>query len=45
VEIGKVVEIFAHAATRGEAIVRFLEPPQDEERARRVSIPIYEVPI
>jgi hypothetical protein len=45
VEIRKAVEIFSHAATSGEAIVRFLEPPQDEERARKVSIPIYEMQI
>jgi hypothetical protein len=45
VEIGKVLEVFAHAAIRGEAIVRFLEPPQDEERAGRVSIPVHEVPM
>jgi hypothetical protein len=44
VEIGKVIDVFAHAAARGEGIVRFLEPPQDEERAGRVSIPIDQAP-
>ena len=44
-EIGKVVEIFSHAATRGEAIVSFRERPQREEWAGKVLIPIYEVPI
>jgi hypothetical protein len=43
VEIRKVVEVFSHAATSGEAIVCFLGPPQDEERARKVSIPICEM--
>jgi hypothetical protein len=43
-QIGKVIEIFAHAATAGETIVCFLEPPQSQERASKVSIPMYEMP-
>ncbi len=45
VQIGKVVEIFAHAATRGEAIVCFLDAPHDEKRAKRVLIPLDELPV
>ena len=41
-QINDVIELFAHAADRGEATVSFMEPPQDEERGRRVLIPIQE---
>jgi hypothetical protein len=40
--INDVIALFAHAVARSEATVSFLEPPQDEERARRVLIPIQE---
>jgi hypothetical protein len=41
-QINDVIALFAHAAARSEATVSFIEPPQDEERARRVLIPIQE---
>ena len=41
-QIADIVELFSHAVNQGEAVVSFLDRPQDEERARRVSIPLHE---
>jgi hypothetical protein len=40
VEVRGVIDLFVHADSRHEAVVRFLDPPLDEERASRVSIPL-----
>jgi WD40 repeat protein len=39
-EIVRVLALFAHAASRDEAVVHFLQPPADEDRASRVVIPL-----
>jgi hypothetical protein len=39
IEIGKVLEVFAHAAAVHNGVVSFLEPPTDEARANQVLIP------
>jgi len=39
VEIEKVLSVLNHAAQSGECFVSVLEPPLDEERARKVTIP------
>lgn len=38
-EIEPVVELFEHAAARGETVVSALEAPSDPERAERVRLP------
>jgi len=42
VEIGKVLQVFEHAAANHQGVVSFLEKPWDQERAQRVSIPLIE---
>jgi hypothetical protein len=42
VEVGKVLKVFEHAATSRNGVVSFLEPPMDEDRAKRVAIPLVE---
>jgi hypothetical protein len=44
VEITKVVKVFEHAAVSHNGVVSFLEKPMDEERARRVLIPVVDHP-
>jgi hypothetical protein len=41
-QIADIMELFYHAVNQGEAVVSFLDRPQDEERARQVSIPLHE---
>jgi hypothetical protein len=38
-EVGRLSRLFHHAATAGDCVVTALNPPSDEERARRVRIP------
>ncbi len=38
-DLRSLVNVFQHAADRGEAVVSVLEPPMDEERAAKVRIP------
>lgn len=39
VQIRQILDLFAGAAERGEAVVSFLGPPADAERASRVTLP------
>ena len=44
VEIAKVLKVFGHAAASHNGVVSFLEPPSDDARAKRVSIPVVDRP-
>ena len=39
-EIAKVLDLFNHAKAHEMCVLRFLQPPFDQERAKRVIIPI-----
>jgi hypothetical protein len=39
IEIGKLLQLYRHAASAGECVVTALALPADEERAQRVRIP------
>jgi hypothetical protein len=39
VQIRQIIDLFSWASPHNEAIVSFLEPPEDETRAKRVLLP------
>jgi hypothetical protein len=38
-EIGRVLDVLSHAASAGEGLISYLEPPDDLARAARVQLP------
>jgi hypothetical protein len=40
-QIADILQLLSHAVYQGEAVVSFMDRPQDEERAKLVSIPLY----
>lgn len=43
-QITKLLKLFQHASTQGEAVVSFLDKPADHARARKVELPDFRMP-